>query len=327
MQYVVTLGGDGLTKFRKLNIHVELIQINRNSFWGTIKILLELYSFCKKNRIDIIHSHHRYFDLLATIISKPLNLRTIMSVQSKVKGFSFLSYNSDILIAVSATILNHLQHEYKISPSRIVLINNFVDVSEIRCTKTSSQLRTELNISNQNIIGFIARNSIREKGVDIMLNAFRRVESEFHDVLLIMVGKGADDEYVKRVVQKYGLNVLVLGPKEDIYNYYNICDLIILPSRVEPFSVSLLEAGFMKKAVVASNVDGIPELIENGKEGLLFPVNGIEQLSANIKLLLGNKDLCQRLGNNLHRKVLADFTSERIIPQYKSLYSNFEWKN
>ncbi len=88
--FVMCFSGDALSKFNSINTTPVLFRNSKKNIVGLIKIFLELLKFCRMNNINIIHSHHRYFDFTASFISKFYPVYTVMSVQSKTTGLSIL---------------------------------------------------------------------------------------------------------------------------------------------------------------------------------------------------------------------------------------------
>ena len=99
-------------------------------------------------------------------------------------------------------------------------------------------------------------------------------------------------------------------------------DVVVLPSRIEPFGIVVLEAGSTNKPFVGSKVDGIAELIENEKEGLLFESGNADALVKQIIKIIDDKKFADVLAKNLNKKVLESFTVQIIIPQYEKLYKD-----
>ncbi len=321
--YIACLGGDGLSRFKSINIQPAVLKDHKKSLLGFILHYLKLYSFCKKNKINIIHSHHRYFDLLAFILSPFLKVKTVTSVQSKVFGRKLSSYKSDILIACSKTIKNHLLNHYRINEDRIKIIYNMIDPNEKNIIIPKDELLNQLKIStNCFIIGFIGRFCIKEKGIDILLEAFRDLSKAYQNIYLLMIGDGEDKLFVNDFFQKQNIHGKIIPPQIQIFNYYNLLDVLILPSRIEPFGIVVLEAGFMKKALIGSRVDGIAEIIEEKFDGLLFNSGDVENLKREIIKLYDDREKGKQLGENLYKKVISNYSSEQIIPKYEQLYNN-----
>ncbi len=85
---------------------MKILNVSRNNILNVIKICFFIIKYCNENSISIIHSHHRYFDLIAYVVSKVLEIRTVTTVHSKVYGKKILSYKADKLIAVSESVEN-----------------------------------------------------------------------------------------------------------------------------------------------------------------------------------------------------------------------------
>jgi glycosyltransferase involved in cell wall biosynthesis len=320
-QFVYTLGGDAIKKFESAGINTILSKYQYRDALQTIKILGEIVNIVKKQKIDIIHSHHRYFDFLSYLISKFIEVRTITSVQSKVYGRKKLSYRSEILVACSNSIKEHLTNYFMIDPSKIRIIYNFVDVTEIKIQVDELTLKRDLSISSDSVvIGFIGRFNFREKGIDILLESFKKLSFEFNHVKLLLIGEGEDMRFMSDFINTYNLNAIILPPMVNIFDYYNVIDIVVLPSRIEPFGIVAIEAGIMKKALIASSVDGLNEIINTGLNGYLVPSESVESLTNKLNDLVSNPELRKKLGEELYLRVINNFTGETNLPKYKKVY-------
>ncbi len=321
--HLIALEGDGLKRFSDFGFNPVVLRIKKKSFNGTIKIFLALAIYCKNNSIQIIHSHHRYFDTITWLLQLFYPMRTITSVHSKVFGRKIFSYKADILIACSNSIREHLIKNFKVSQNKIKVIHNSTEPVDLNILRSKKEILAELNIPNGIIIiGFIGRINFSEKGVDILLDAFKQLCQIRQTLYLLMIGNGQNEDDVRVYFRKYNLNALLLPPKTDVNEYLNVMDIFILPSRVDPFPLTMLEAGLMKIPFVGSKVDGISELIEQEKDGLLFESGDIDELTKQIIRLLDDDKLRYGLSQNLYQKIINSFTTDKIIPQYFKLYSD-----
>lgn len=319
--YIACLDGDGLSRFELLNIKPLILKDYKNSPFGFLKHFIKLYSFCKQNQINIIHSHHRYFDLLAFLLSRIVKVKTIISVQSKVFNKKFFSYKSDILIACSNSIKAHLINNFKIDERRIKVIYNNVDPKEVVLTKTKTELLNSLDIPlDKFIVGYFGRLDFKEKGIDILLEAFLNLSKINKDIFLLLIGNGVDETKIRSFIAQNKLNAKEMNSQKDIFNYFQLLDVFVLPSRVDPFPLVMLEVGLMKKPFIGSDVDGIAELIEHDKDGLLFEAGNSSDLENQILRIINNKKLANSLAEKLNMKVLNNYTVQSIIPQYEKLY-------
>ena len=115
--------------------------------------------------------------------------------------------------------------------------------------------------------------------------------------------------------------VYLLGRVEEAYKYIKMSDIFILPSRTEAFPYVLLESGLASSVILASRVGGIPEIILENETGLLFDLYDKENVVSKIEQLLSDENIRYRLSNNIHRKVVEEFSIEKMLEQTLSVYS------
>lgn len=319
--FVFSLGGDAIPKFKTAGINIISSNCQSNNIFQTIIIFTEIIRIVKKQKIDIIHSHHRYFDVMAYFISKIIVVRRITSVQSKVYGKKYFSYKAETLIACSNTIKEHLVKYFNVNSSKIKVIKNFIDAAEAKIVTKKFELKQNLQIKeNLTVIGFVGRFSIREKGIDVLLEAFRKLSHSNVDLILLLIGEGEDREYINNFITEHKIQAVIVAPNQNIFDMYNIIDVVVLPSRVDPFPLVMLECGLMKKAFIGSNVDGIKEFVENGVDGILVDTNDAKSLAKELEFLIARPELKKELGYKLFNKVMNNFSKEKMIPLYEMTY-------
>lgn len=317
--HVFTYEGNAIPKFIDSQIKVIVHKKYVIGPFNLISTFFALLKIIRSNKIEILHCHHRYFDFIAYTISFFVQVKRITSVQSKVYGKKFISYKSENLIACSYAIQNHLINEFGISKERITVIHNFVDKEEVR-ESLKETIQSIYFPDDQVVLGFIGRINIKEKGIDLLIDAFTNLSAKRQNVLLLMIGDGPDVSFVQKTIKGKGINVILLPSQLNIYPYLKIMDILILPSRVEPFGIVSIEAGILKKPFIGSNIDGLPEIINNNKNGVLFLNQDQDDLLRCILLLIDNPSLRKVYGDALFEKVNEKFTSEQIIPMYESIY-------
>lgn len=288
---------------------IIILKKQNNALFNFIYALIFIIKYIKRNRIQITHSHHRSFDFITYLVSFILNISTITSVHSIVFGKKLISYNSKYLIAVSNRVKTHLAGYFKKSPTSIILINNFADPGEwvVKKNYDSEIFR----------IGYAGRINENEKGIDILFEAFNNLE--ILNKKLILAGKIENDAVFMDILRD---KVNYLGEMGDLNEFYNSIDVFVLPSRIEPFGIVLLEAGLFSLPVVAARVDGIIDIIDDKENGLLFDPGSPLDLAGKIMYLYNNNNLIKELGKNLNRKVLNNYSKDKIISSYGNLYRN-----
>jgi L-malate glycosyltransferase len=319
--HFITNGGDSLERLKEIpNLKFKIFNFStgyknifyQNSFYKNLK------SYLIKNNIGLIHTHHRFPENISVRIQKELNVKTITSAHSFVIGFKQTSFKSDKIISVSNSIANHLLKNFDVKKEKIITIYNPVKNSIRTDLMVGDKFRTENNIpSNKKILLFVGRIN-RDKGIDVLLKSFSIVRKKIENLFVIVNGQ-IDDK--KLFQQANDQSIIYLPPRNDISNLYAIADLIVLPSRNDPFPYVMLETGAFKKPFLGGNTGGIAEFIEDGKNGLLVDPENPEQLAEKIIYLLNNPDVGKRLGENLHQKVkeLCDYNS--YFNQVEKIYN------
>jgi len=320
--HFITNGGDALSKLDKHNIGYSLFHFSKG--WSNIFYLpfnyYQLTSFCVKNKIDIIHTHHRYPELLSSIIAKRLNIKTITTVHSLVKGYKNLSFKSDRIIAVGNTVKKSIIKNFYIQKNKIELLYNCVVPGERPDAVRIENLKEKLNIkSTDYVILFLGRlNKI--KGIDLLIRAFRKIKHAYQNIKLILVGGILDDTY-KQMNVKSDEDILHLAARPDINLFFELCDIVILPSREDPFPYVMLEAGIAYKPFIGSRTGGISEFIEDGENGFLFESGNADDLADKIKFVISNPRKAKSAAEELHKKVIKYCNCEEYFGKLTNIYN------
>jgi glycosyltransferase involved in cell wall biosynthesis len=159
------------------------------------------------------------------------------------------------------------------------------------------------------------------KGVDILIQAFNKVSDEFPGYKLKVVGWCPEGrEYFEKLASKNS-NIELCGPVfyKDVIELINHCTFLVLPSRTEAMGRVLLEAMAARKAIVASNVDGIPTYVKHGYNGLLFESENIGDLAAMMKRLLSDHVYREYLAINGFKYVSSNLSEQSFIDKYYEL--------
>jgi glycosyltransferase involved in cell wall biosynthesis len=169
----------------------------------------------------------------------------------------------------------------------------------------------------------IGRN-VRQKGFDLLLHSFLKVRrAGFTTHHLLIAGDGPEHESLKRLAAKLHLVdcIQFLGAtnRATTARLFAGCSFFVLPSRMEPLGIVNLEAMAAGKAVLATNVGGVPEIVQNECTGILVPPGDIEALARAIGRLLSNPQLCVQLGAAGLERVQC-FNWRGVAEQYRSIY-------
>ena len=212
-------------------------------------------------------------------------------------------------------------------------IYNAVDTESIINQAASNQvhkIKKSLNLKGKKIVGYVGRLR-EEKGVDILIAAFAEVLSKIPETMLIVVGDGPDREKLKAQSVELGisLNIIRLGHKtqEEVYQLYGLMDVMAAPSFFEGFGLAAAEAIAAGVPVVASNIDGLKEVIDIVKAGKLVKVGDTYELSENLIKILSNRSTSNhyRTPNNHLRNIFSiDSFMTNILSAYRSVQETYQ---
>lgn len=165
---------------------------------------------------------------------------------------------------------------------------------------------------------------VHKKGVDVLLAAFAMLTGRFPELRLTIVGGGDDAPELKMMASRLGVAELAtfagsLG-RDDIFDLMATAGMVVMPSRIEPFGLVALEAAHMGRPVVASSVDGLPEVVLHGQTGLLVPPDDAPALADAIASLVDDPERARVLGERARARALEAFTWEGFVDSYERLF-------
>jgi len=223
-------------------------------------------------------------------------------------------------IVVSDALKGFCIKEFCIPDEKIIVIRNGIKIT--RGNSDLKEIRDKLGMSPEStIIGTISRLH-SEKGIDILLRAFKHLAKDFPDSELVIIGDGPERARLLASAEKLDIKhrTHFTGFLPEPEKYLLVFDLFVLPSRIEAMPVALMQAMANGKAIVATKVGGIPELLEDNQQGLLVPAEDEFMLTRAISRLLHDPELAKRLGENARAKAEQEFGLEKMIADYKKLY-------
>jgi len=250
-----------------------------------------------------------------------LNFRwAMMSFVNKLTGYDRCITK---FITPSKALMNiMLKYNNDINENNIITINNFL---------STDKLKIKPNYANKGYFLYIGRLS-KEKSVITLLQAMSGLP---RDIKLHIVETGPEEENLKKYAEENELhNIEFLGFKTgaDIQDEYQNCIATILPCNwFEIFGMTNIESFANGKPVIASNIGGIPEIVEHNVNGLLFEPGNVEQLKECILKYWNNPELVVEHGKNGYKKVLTNYTEgiyyEKLIKLYEEILNDSKKHN
>jgi glycosyltransferase involved in cell wall biosynthesis len=283
---------------------------------------------------DVIHNHMYRAEIVGTKsalalaavgLPRPYVISTVHS--SRVRSaedreqIRLLTPKMDHLIAVSRAIVDKIHAEFRAGPP-VDLIYNGVDLERYDHQEACCTLGEEYGIpAGSPIVGVVARLE-PEKGHPTLLEAWPAVLRACPATYLLVIGEGSRREALEEQALELGIadRVIFTGRRDDVPAVTAALDVAVLPSYREAQGLSILEAMALSRPVVASNVGGIPEVIEDGVSGLLVEPHDAETLATAIIRLLSNHPFADMIGRAGHDVVHQRFCAERMVHEIEALY-------
>ncbi len=290
----------------------------------------QLKSIIKKNRINVINSHNYKANFLGLLASRKAKIPIIAtnhlwtSSDFKLRLYELLdafilNFFIKRIVAVSEDIKRDMVKR-GIPASKIEVILNGIRIGATGAD--NNDLRKSLGISTDaTIVAVVARLS-PEKGHTFLLKAMSAILKQKTNVTLLIVGDGLLRNSLEQEAAQLGINgaVIFTGYREDIKKIYAAADIVVQPSLREGVPIALLEAMSFGKAIIATNVGGVPGLIKDNHTGILVNSGSAEEIYKALSALLNDSGMRKRLGDNAKELVKNKFSLDTMLEKYKNIY-------
>lgn len=225
---------------------------------------------------------------------------------------------SDAVTAVSHFLAAQTREEFRVDVP-IQVIYNFVDTARF-VRNPDARVRARFAHPDEAIVVHVS-NFRPVKRTEDVLETFARVSSAI-PARLLMIGDGPERARAVDLAQRLGVlgRTQFLGSFPDVETVLGIADLFLLPSAKESFGLVALEAMSCEVPVVASNIGGIPEVVENGVTGVLCPLGDVDGMAHAALRILGDAELYRRMGQAARARAEERFHPSLIVPQYLAAY-------
>lgn len=227
----------------------------------------------------------------------------------------FLLRVTDLIVAPSKAFAERVAGSFPESKGRLIWIHNGIAADNWAPPPTGSD-RSGSAVSYILCVAWL----YEVKNIDVLLEAFARLETSQQQLRLVLIGDGPLRGELERLATHLGVRERVefTGAQDQpvIRRFLQGCSVFVLPSRSESFGLAALEAMACGKPVVASRVGGIPEIIEDGQNGLLVQPGDPDALCDAISRVLKDEDLRRSLGENA-RLTAERFTTETMVAGYE----------
>lgn len=300
-------------------------------WWNPIRNFFDLCHLIKAEKIQILHTHGYRSNIIGLLASILLRVPIVTTVHgwtnhtNNVKLYEYLDRFFlrffDKIIAVSDSIKNTLLNS-RISIHKIEKIYNTINCKEVNDGVSVDEIRKRFHLSpNDKLVGTIGRLS-KEKGVHYLLKAGSEIIATYPNVKILIIGNGPERQNLEILAKQLRIseNVIFCGFQKNVTEFYHLIDIVVLPSITEGLPIVLLEALTYSKPVVATRVGGIPEVITNGKTGILVEPQNPSRLAEGIIRILRNSDETNRMVSEGRKLVEEHFNSKDWGKKIEKVY-------
>jgi glycosyltransferase involved in cell wall biosynthesis len=236
----------------------------------------------------------------------------------------WLASRTTALIAVSPQVRDDLVALGVAPAERFVVVRLGIELDERVAAGQNgrAESRRYLGIEPDRFaVGWIGRMTAVKRTDDVLV-AFKRLRDEGVDAVLCMVGDGPDRPELERRAHELGVvrDTLFLGYQEDVAPFYAAFDALVLPSSNEGTPVSAIEALAAGRPVVATRVGGVPDVVQEGRDGFLVDPGATDDLADRLTRLARDPELRERMGAAGRERVLPRYAVARLIDDVDRLY-------
>ncbi len=307
-----------------------------------IKLIDKLATILGELDVDILHTIHIQNDIFGAFAATKAKTPFIVSSLEgeAVSKYSTSSWKIPIYKVVYKTISNRMTayiaisnatkyqfcREFNVDPMKISVIRNGVDPGLFPWEK-SLKLLQERIINKEIILGYLGRLR-REKGIINIIQAFERILQYYPKARLSIIGEGEDKHLCESETRRLDISrsVSFSASVGSIQTAMLTFDILLLPSKTEGMPWAILESMACAKPVIASNIGGIPEVIEDGKSGLLIKSDDPDSIAKAVQSLLHDNRKAIEMGECARRRIESNFSCFQEIKQledfYDGVYSN-----
>ncbi len=334
---VCYLKEEGLVGHRMREKGIRVLNMKMKGFFD-FRVIFKLARLIRREGIDLVHTHLARADAVGCLAAKIAGVPVISTRHNTYEPWErnfLLTYlyhlilsPMDAIIAVSESAKDYLASWARVDEKKVRVIPNGVDLDEFNPVPRDADSKKPLGLKkstglspDSTLVGTIGRLDDL-KGQDHFLEAAALVAKVRPEARFMIVGDGPEKETLTRLSVNLGLGdrVLFTGWREDIPGLLAAMDVFVQSSHREGLGLAVLEAMACARPVVATKVDGLPELIEDGETGLLVNPGEPEGLAQGIIFLLGNKDVARRMGQAARNKARKRFDLKEMTRQIQELY-------
>lgn len=305
---------------------IEVIELNKKE-GKDLRLPFRLAGIMRRRRIDLIHVHNSW----------PLFAGAAAALLGRIPGRIFTEHGRQwpdlkrtmrteriflsrfqAVVPVSHAAGRGLSDYLGITDKRLHVIHNGVeDFSQSNLLPPADLFQNQAGPT----VGFLGRLE-PVKGVEVLIKATKRAVQSIPNLRVLICGEGAQEDALKQLTAELDLtkNIVFTGWRYDAPQILTGLDALVLPSLSEGLPMTVLEAFSLAIPVVATEVGGVPEVVTDGKNGLLAPPDNPEALAEVLVKMLSDDQMRTQMGIEAQKTYRRQFSIERMVGEYEALF-------
>jgi len=290
-----------------------------------------LLRFIREERIDLIHAHLTYSSVWAALASRLTGVPAVASLHvapsaaireaTRDRVMQFVTNRwAKRVVLVSEALRDSYLEKSGIARDRLAVVHNGIDTARFARDRATTRARLEQELGIPPNVPIAATVSVLRagKGIEVLLAAIDKVP----DALFVIFGDGPMRGEWTALAEQLGVSNRIrwAGFRKDVDELLAGCDLLVHPTLADAFPTVLLESMAAGVPVVASNVGGIPEIIDDGVTGVLVPPANPEALAAAVAALLGDRERSARMADAARAVAKERFSIEAWMRRLDAVY-------
>lgn len=320
----------GLGKYNHFNLFLNLLNP---------LIYVRIIRFLTKNKFNIVHLHLYYTYLIMLpwigLINKfsKKKIKVIYTMHAMKNQIPFFFF----LMPLLSLFVNLFVAEVEESVEE--LLNIGIPCGRIRCIHIATNffklnpadpmiIRREFGILKDAPLILNIGRLHRQKGHRYLIAAFREVLDNCPEARLVIVGDGEDYKYLMQLTKELAIEkkVFLVGYRRDLLNFYDACDIFVVPSVNEALGIAVMEAMARNKPIIAFDVGALERLVRSGQTGFLVSVRDVKELASKILVCINDRKLRLKMGNLAKEIVKSNYSLDIFVGKYYNLYRSLYYE-
>ncbi len=314
---------------------VPIFVLNMTGKWD-IPSICRLMFFMRREKIDIVHSSLYASNTAGRIAAILARVPAIIAwehgeIFTKNAGHCrvdrVLAKFTNCILTCSKVAKEEIIRKERIPSNKIRVIYNCVDLDRFNVSKdTSKATRRDLGVASDEIlIGNAGALANEVKGQGYLIRAMPQIIKKFPKAKLLLAGEGPSKSDYIQATKRLNISdkVIFTGFRRDIPEVMSTLDLYVSSSIYETLPISIIEAMYLRKPVVTTDVGGVSEVVIDNETGRLIPAKDVDALADAITSLLSDQDQMRRMGEAGLKRVKEKFSPALIIKEIEKLYKGF----